>query len=216
VPTFPVLESFPSGVAFDPVPGARVENEKELVQRILAGDREAQEALYRELAPRMYPVCVHFLGHEDPDAEDIVQDTFLTAFRKLSTFEFRSSLYTWLNHICVNLCYERLRRKKRTLQTLSEDLERLTAGVSEARESERAREEEKRARLALLERVATSMSERCRQVLDRRDKKGESYIDIARSLKMPIGTVMSQLARCRKALRILMENELKTRTGHLQ
>lgn len=186
-----------------------MENEKELVQRILAGDRQAQTTFYEELAPRLFPVCVHFLGHEDADAQDIVQETFMIAFRKLSGFEHRSSLYTWVNHICVNLCFERLRQRKRSLSTLSEDLERLTLSVSTDREEERHSEEEKRVRLALLERLTASMSEKCRQVLDRRDKRGESYIDIARTLKMPMGTVMSQLARCRKALRHLMEGELK-------
>jgi RNA polymerase sigma-70 factor, ECF subfamily len=188
-----------------------VDNEKELVERILAGDREAQATLYRELAPRMYPVCVHFLGHEDPDAEDIVQETFLVAFRKIGGFQFRSSLYTWINHICVNLCFERLRRKKRTLATLSEDLERMTLTASTDREEARERDEERKARLALLERLTVSMSERCRQVLTLRDKEGRAYVDVARALKVPMGTVMSQLARCRKALRHLMENELRAK-----
>jgi len=191
-----------------------MENEKELVGRILAGDREAQAALYRELAPRMYPVCVHFLGHEDPDAEDIVQETFLVAFRKIGSFQFRSSLYTWVNHICVNLCFERLRRKKRTLATLSEDLERMTLGTSTHQEEERERDEEKKARLALMERLTGSMSERCRQVLTLRDKEGRAYVEVARALKVPMGTVMSQLARCRKALRHLMENELGTKAAN--
>ena len=51
------------------------------------------------------------------------------------------------------------------------------------------------------------MSEKCRGVLELRDLKGESYINIARVLKIPPGTVMSQLARCRQALKQLLENE---------
>lgn len=191
-----------------------MENEKELVEKILAGDREAQTVFYEEHARRLFPVCVHFLGHEDSDAEDIIQETFLIAFRKLSGFEHRSSLYTWLNHICVNLCYERLRRRKKSLSTLAEDLERLTMAASSSRDEDNQQEEEKKDRLAILERLTASMSERCRQVLDLRDKRGESYLNIAKTLKAPMGTVMSQLARCRKALRHMMEGELKEAKTH--
>src|ERR1700690_1053259 len=102
-------------------------NERDLVQSILAGDHAAQTAFYQENAKRLYPICVHFLGYQDPEAEDIVQDTFLIAFKKLEGFEFRSSLYTWLAHICVNLCYERLRKRKKVLATEAVDLEILSA-----------------------------------------------------------------------------------------
>ena len=186
-----------------------MENERELVRKILSGDREAQTVFYQENVKRLYPVCVHFLGYEDPEAEDIIQDTFLVAFRKLKSFEFRSSLYTWLDHICVNLCFERLRKRKRTLASLQVDLERLLQPKAASQEDHLREQEEKNARLGILKRLTDSMSEKCREVLELRDKQGESYIQIARSLKIPMGTVMSQLARCRKALRHLMENELK-------
>jgi RNA polymerase sigma-70 factor, ECF subfamily len=185
-------------------------DEKELVKRILAGDAEAQTGFYHDNARRLFHICVHFLGPEDDDAEDIVQQTFLIALGKLREFEFRSTLYTWLSNICANLCYERLRRKKKVLASLQEDLERLTLPqAADPGLDEKEREEEKRSRLALLEKITQSLSERCRKVLELRDKKGESYINISRALKIPMGTVMSQLARCRKALRNLFEGEWK-------
>jgi len=184
-------------------------DERELVKRILAGDVETQTAFYRENARRLFHVCIHFLGPEDEDAEDILQQTFLIALGKLKEFEYRSSLYTWMSNICANLCYERLRRKKKVLASLQEDLERLSAPQAVQPGEEKEAEEEKQARLALLERITLSLSERCRKVLELRDKKGKSYIDISRTLKIPMGTVMSQLARCRKALRNLFEGEWK-------
>jgi RNA polymerase sigma-70 factor (ECF subfamily) len=184
-------------------------NEKELVQKVLAGDQEAQAAFYLENAKRLYPVCVHFLGYQDPDAEDIVQQTFLIALKKLGEFEFRSSLYTWLDHICVNLCYERLRKRKREMVSIAGDLEKLTQPRAGLLEDQKLAEEEKKRLLDLMRKVTQSMSDKCREVLVLRDQQGESYINIARSLKIPMGTVMSQLARCRKALRHIMENEIK-------
>lgn len=184
-------------------------DERELVQKILSGNVEAQTAFYRENARRLYHICVHFLGPEDDDAEDILQQTFLIALGKLREFEFRSTLYTWMSNICANLCYERLRRKRKVLASLHEDLERLALPRSPSPGEEKEDEEEKQARLALLDRITGSLSERCRKVLELRDKKGESYIEISRTLKIPMGTVMSQLARCRKALRNLFDGEWK-------
>jgi RNA polymerase sigma factor (sigma-70 family) len=95
------------------------------------------------------------------------------------------------------------------LVSLEEDLERITLGKAGAAHDARALEEEKQSRVDFLQRHIRSMSQRCREVLELRDLRGESYIDVARALKIPPGTVMSQLARCRKALRHLVESELK-------
>ncbi len=181
-------------------------DEREMVRKILAGDLETQTRFYQENARRLFHICLHFLGPEDDDVEDIIQQTFLIALGKLREFEFRSTLYTWLSNICANLCYERLRQKRKVLATLAKDLERLTVPQAVSGEDPLKVEVEKQKRLALLERVTQSLSERCRQVLKLRDQ-GESYIKISKALKIPLGTVMSQLARCRKALRNLFEGE---------
>jgi RNA polymerase sigma-70 factor, ECF subfamily len=184
-------------------------DEKQLVRKILAGDKAAQSLFYTENAKRLYPVCVHFLGYQDPEAEDIVQETFIIAFRKLKEFEHRSSLYTWLCHISVNLCHERLRRRKKVLASLEEDLERFTQARADTLEKQEQEEKEQKARLEMVERLMQTMSERCRRIIELRDRKGESYINLSRILKLPPGTVMSQLARCRQGLKQLLEIEMK-------
>ncbi len=181
-------------------------DERALVKKILAGDKDAQRSFYEEQAKRLYPVCVHFLGSQDPDAEDIIQETFMIGFKKLHTFEFRSSLYTWLNHICVNLCYKRLEKRKKLLATEDKDLQNLSLHLIDAREDARYEEREKQDKLRKLETLMDSMSVHCRKILELRDWKGESYINISRALKLPMGTVMSQLARCRKGLKKLLVN----------
>jgi RNA polymerase sigma-70 factor (ECF subfamily) len=186
----------------------KMTDEQALVKKILAGDKAAQKTFYEDHAKRLYPVCVHFLGNQDPDAEDIIQETFMIGFRKLKEFEFRSSLYTWLNHICVNLCYKRLEKRKRLLMKSETDLQLLDVSRARTLEDEKHDEAEKKERLEKLERLMGSLSENCRKVLDLRDRKGESYIQISLALKIPMGTVMSQLARCRKALKELFEGEL--------
>jgi len=189
------------------MPDGHYPEEAGLLARLKAGDPRAQTRFFDENAPRLYPICVKFLGYGDPDAEDVVQETFLVAFRKLDAFEPRARLYTWLSHICVNLCFARLRKRRRTVVTAGEDLEYLLRNRSaEEGRLQDEREEETR-RLALLKGLAGSLEERCRRIIEARHFKGLSYIGIAREMKVPIGTVMSQLARCRDALRGLLEHD---------
>ena len=192
-----------------PTAGAAVSEETTLVRQILAGDEKAKSLFYKTYAPRIYPICVHFLGYKDPDAEDMAQETFLLALTHLKGFEGRSSLYTWLARICVNLCLQRLRKREKTLVSLQEDLEKFALPLSQSLEGARQEAETSRRREELLERVSKSLSEKCRNIIDLRDHRGESYIQIAKLLRIPIGTVMSQLARCREALKRLVENEME-------
>jgi RNA polymerase sigma-70 factor (ECF subfamily) len=178
--------------------------EKVLIEKILAGDEAAKTLFYNSHLPRLKPICVHFLGYQDPDIDDIIQQTFLIAFEKLPEFQPRSTLYTWIAHICVNLCYERLRKRKRVLATLQEELEMLTVSIVHAREAERENQSEQSSKIALIERLLGSMSEKCRKIIEMRDRQGESYAVIGKLLKLPMGTVMSQLARCRETLKTLV------------
>lgn len=183
--------------------------EREWIQQILAGDEDAKTRFYSAHAPRLKPICVHFLGWQDSDIDDIIQQTFLIGFQKLPEFEPRSTLYTWLAHICVNLCYERIRRRKRVLSQLEEDLEILTAPQARSREEDLSAKDLEQRRIDLLKGLIKAMSDKCGRILELRDLKGKSYADIGEVLKVPIGTVMSQLARCRETLKKLAQKSLE-------
>jgi RNA polymerase sigma factor (sigma-70 family) len=155
------------------------------------------------------PICVHFLGYQDSDIDDIIQQTFMIAFQKLPEFEPRSSLYTWLAHICVNLCYERIRKRKRVLVSLEEELDQLSSHLSRSAELKKEQDGEQGRKIRLLEKLMQTMGEKCRKILELRDKQGKSYAEVGKTLKIPIGTVMSQLARCRETLKQLVQNTLE-------
>jgi len=184
-------------------------DERELVKKILAGDQAAQTLLYKTHAPRLKPVCIHFLGPQDPDLEDVLQEVFLIAFRKLAQFEFRSGLYTWLAHICVNLCYQRIHKRRKQVASLEEDLELMTIPQVQALEAEKQEVDAKARKVAFLDKLIRTMGDKCRKVLELRDRQGESYVSICKTLKVPLGTVMSQLARCRETLRKLAQSSLR-------
>jgi RNA polymerase sigma-70 factor (ECF subfamily) len=96
----------------DTPPGAR-RADLERARAIARGDRAAVEAVYRELFEPVY-AFVHFrVGGSRPDAEDVVQDAFVTAFEKIGDFEGRSSLFTWICGIARFKALERMRARRR-------------------------------------------------------------------------------------------------------
>src|SRR5258708_7964748 len=101
--------------------------DRELVQKLLAKDPDAQRYFYEAYRDYLYQTSVYLLGYKDRDAEDMVHETFLRVLQKLSTFEFRSSLGWWMNQICVYLCYKQLRRRKRLVAQMNEELDMLSA-----------------------------------------------------------------------------------------
>jgi RNA polymerase sigma-70 factor (ECF subfamily) len=182
-------------------------SDAELVKGILAGDAAAREQMAKLYYPRLHATACHFMGWKDSEAEDLVQETFVQALEGLAGFEGRSSLYTWLNHICVNLCFARLRGRKRQLATASDDLEALLAPRGLAGAADAAAEELKAARLATLERLLSGMEKRCTQMLAYRFKEGLALNEIKERLKLPMGTVASRLRRCIEGLRKLAPKE---------
>ncbi|MGH7738877.1 MAG: RNA polymerase sigma factor, partial [bacterium] len=118
-------------------------------------------------------------------------------------FEFRASLYHWLYRICMYLCYERIRKRRRMVTSEEEALEMAARSRAMDRQSRDEEEAEKLKMMELLESQKQLLGKPCRDLLDLRDAREQSYAQIAGTLKVPIGTVMSRLARCKESLKIL-------------
>ncbi len=84
----------------------------ELLAKAQGGDRAAYGQLVRLHQRRVYACAVQMLG-DAGEAEDAVQEAFLRAWRALGRFDGRSELSTWLYRICVNVCLNTLRRRRR-------------------------------------------------------------------------------------------------------
>ena len=87
-------------------------DESELLSRARGGDRRAFGILVRAHQRRVYACALQILG-DTGEAEDAVQETFLRAWRAIGRFEGGSQLSTWLYRICVNVCLNTIRRRKR-------------------------------------------------------------------------------------------------------
>ncbi len=86
--------------------------EAELLVAAQAGDRRAFSRLVRIHQRRVYACAVSMLG-DGGDADDAVQETFMRAWRAIARFDGRSQLSTWLYRVCVNVCLNHIRKRKR-------------------------------------------------------------------------------------------------------
>ena len=92
----------------------------QLIESCIKGDRAAQKVLYDRLAPRMFPVCIRYVGERE-QAEDILQEGFITLFTRLDTYKGDGSFEGWARKIFVTTALMELRRKDAL--KMSDDLE---------------------------------------------------------------------------------------------
>lgn len=81
-----------------------------LIKSCIEGDRAAQKVLYERLAPRMFPVCIRYIGDREA-AEDVLQDGFITLFTHLDSYKGGGSFEGWARKIFVTTALMELRRK---------------------------------------------------------------------------------------------------------
>jgi RNA polymerase sigma-70 factor (ECF subfamily) len=91
----------------------RVVDDNVLLEGLRRGAPEAVESLFDRFHNRIFSLAMSILKNES-DAEEAVQDVFLTVVRKANTFKGNSALYSWMYRICVNACLMRLRGKRRS------------------------------------------------------------------------------------------------------
>jgi RNA polymerase sigma-70 factor, ECF subfamily len=155
-----------------------------------SGDLNA-EAVYQQHADFVWRTLQH-LGVRDVDLEDLAQEVFVTVHRKLSSFDGRSKLTTWLFGICLHLVQRHRRRAYFRLEFLhAEPPERIDHETPEA--SYAGRESH-----ALLEQLLEKLSPERRATFVLFEVEGASCEEIADLTSVPVGTVYSRLHLARK------------------
>jgi RNA polymerase sigma-70 factor (ECF subfamily) len=97
-------------------------NETKLIELARNGDKAALSQLVNTYSERIYNLALRILRKKE-DAEDILQETFLTVIEKLHTFDGRSSFFTWIYRIATNASLMKLRKKKVIFKEIAEDPE---------------------------------------------------------------------------------------------
>lgn len=174
-------------------------NDLALVERIRRGDLGAFEELYRAHAGRLYSVACRMLGNQT-DAEDLLQDIFLTAHRKLDSFRGESALGTWLYRLATNLCLDHLRSRAARTNQLSDALDDDPAVPDIAGRGLADRTVAKMD----LERALAQLPDGCRAAFVLHDVEGLEHREVAQALGIAEGTSKSQVHKARLRLRALL------------
>jgi len=154
-------------------------------------DERAFRTLYRRHTPRLYQFALRVLGGDEPEAEDVVQETWIRAVEKLRGFRWDANLNTWLTGIALNVCRGLFRRKDRKWMEIREDLE---LAVPPRPEHERID----------LEEALVKLPPGYRTVLVLHDVEGFTHEEIAGQLDVSVNTSKSQLFHARRTLRSLL------------
>jgi len=168
-----------------------------LVQETLAGNQTSFQLLVERYQDRLFALVRHYT--KDPAlVEDIVQETFLKAFKRLDSFQHESSFYTWIYRIAVNTVLDVMKRRGRSPVTSVEDPE--IAGAPNAPDT-RVMAPDARLQREEIARITqeclAQIPEIFRTVLVLREFEDMAYQDIADLLGISIGTVESRLFRAR-------------------
>lgn len=157
--------------------------------------------------PSLYGQALRRLGNV-ADAEDAIQDAFLSAYTHLKQFRAESQMSTWLTTIVINSSLMKIRRRPRQTHVPleSEDQERENHPLSERLPEPGPSPEDmcrKRELREMLGRLLAQLSPKLRQAFQMREVDGLSIRDTARILNVPVGTVKARTARARAILKQL-------------
>ena len=162
-----------------------------LVSSCISGDRKAQKALYDALSGKMYAVCLRYMGSRD-EAEDVLQDGFVTLYSKLDSYAGAGSFEGWARRIFVNTALMSLRKKDVLKQ--SEDVDvawNITSDDPSAVQKIGYRD---------LLKMISSLPPGFRTVFNMYVIEGYSHKEIAEALGVSEATSRSQLQRARTLL----------------
>ena len=178
--------------------GARAA-ELALVERCRRGELGAFEELYRTHAGRLFSLACRMLGNPT-DAEDLLQEIFLSAHRKLESFRGEAALGTWLYRLATNQILDHVRSRAARAGQLTDGLDDATvlADASEHRLGDRAI-----GRIDL-ERALAQLPEGCRAAFVLHDVEGLEHREVADVLGIAEGTSKSQVHKARLRLRRLL------------
>jgi RNA polymerase sigma-70 factor (ECF subfamily) len=155
------------------------------------------EQMYREQAPRIYSLACRMAGSPE-DGEDLLQEIFLQAYRKLDTFKGDAAPGTWLYRLALNHCLDYVRSRQAKMKKLTESLDAETAVEPSAhRETPIARID--------LDRALERLPDGCREAFVLHDVEGLDHKEVAALLGIAEGTSKSQVFKARLKLRSLLK-----------
>jgi len=178
------------------------ETDNQLVERVLKNDTQAFTLLVLRYQHKVLGLIGRFV--KDPyEAEDVAQESFLKAYRALSSFRGDSAFYTWLYRIAVNTAKNYLVSKGRRPPSTDVDVDdaQLVDDSSLLRELESPDAAmEKEDLRKVIQQAIEELPEELRTAFSLREFSGLSYEDITQVMDCPVGTVRSRIFRARESI----------------
>jgi RNA polymerase sigma-70 factor (ECF subfamily) len=167
------------------------------IRRAQSGDVDAFEQLYRENAGRIYALCLRLEVGDSAGATELMQDVFIRAWRRLSTFRGECAFSSWLHRLAVNTMLENARSDRRRIARVlpMDDTSRLEGA---------ARSTGMDLRMDMEDAIA-SLPKGARLAFVLHDVEGYQHQEIAEQLGVSVGTIKAQLHRARRLLRERLE-----------
>jgi RNA polymerase sigma-70 factor (ECF subfamily) len=175
----------------------KVDPDRELVEQARAGMRPAFDQLVARYQRRLLRLVLRLL-RDQAEAEDVVQETFLKAYRALPRFRGDAAFYTWLYRIALNGARNAILRRRQRCGPQGVTPSQMAAPVSEIGTPE-SRLLSKQVMLAV-DAAMEALPLELRTAIVLREIEGLSYEEIGEIMECPLGTVRSRIFRAREAI----------------
>jgi len=174
-----------------------LEDFRKIIDACISGDNRAHEKLYARLAPKMFGVCLRY-AKDRHEAEDNLQEGFITVFTKLKEFRHEGSFEGWVRRIMVNTSLDSYRKKQPLLYV--DEMKKMESSAGE---------EEMLANLPVEElvKIIQQLPPRYRMVFNLYVMEGFNHGEISRELGISEGASKSDLSRAREILRSKLQNQ---------
>jgi RNA polymerase sigma-70 factor (ECF subfamily) len=185
--------------------------DEKLVRQAQAGDGRAFNALVSKYRARIMQLTLRYARNE-ADAEDLVQDTFLKAYRGLLSFRGDASFYSWLHRIAINAA-------KTAFHVHARDAHVVSMEVTGSEQIEEPATPENLAVtdeiLAAIGAAIDALCEEQRRAIVLREIDGLSYQQVAGAMSCPVGTVRSRVFRAREAIHLRLRDSFEGGLGRM-
>src|SRR3989454_11993650 len=200
----------------DPMEKPRTDEDQPLVARAQAGDATAFDELVIKYSPRLYGLVYNMTSNHE-DTNDLLQDIFAKAYKAIRGFRGKSSFYTWIHSIAVNMTLNFLKKRGRRFQLSLDDVDasvhndkeflELTATSSPVREADLS-ELQRRLNEAMMK-----LSDEHRAVVTMFHIQGMPHAEISKILRVSEGTVRSRLFYANRQLQNYLDEFRKNPVG---
>ena len=188
-----------------------------LVRQCQKGDSAAMQRLIVKYQDRIFNVVLKICSNRD-DAVELTQDTFVKVIEKIETFGYKSTFYTWVFRVAVNLtlnyCSRRNKVPMRSLDaTVSAEADncrqKLGSFLVDNKSSDPVELAQRKETVEIVTSGLSRLDDQQRTIVVLRDIEQMAYVEIAEAMDLELGTVKSRLSRARKNLRQILEEMLK-------